>query len=159
MSEICPIHPANDNRTTSNNGSGIHLNTERNKAETLVFSTCERLKDTPAGYAAEFKMLHMQTGQLYIYRLCVTKIRYEGRILSQDKRENDKRWQQRMFFGLTEFIDTYYREYGCFPSPSNIYHDGRCYSDSGNFFGKRICFKVPDKQSRSMEDNQFIISL
>ena len=155
ISKVCPRSLANDETTLRPNAPDLTPEFERTNTHTLVFSGGHKLNEVPAGYAAEFKMLHIQTGQLYHYHLCISKHRYQQKIGNKD---NEKSWRERIFFALTVFVKDFYREYGCFPSASNIYHEGRSYSDSGNFFGKKICFKVSDHQTRQLWDNQLDFS-
>jgi hypothetical protein len=104
-----------------------------------------------------FKMLCLETGQLYSYRVHVTN-RQPGPYPGEErKRERDLLCQQKMFFALAVFLNEYHAEYGRLPSDRNVYHDGRRYTDSENFFGKKIWFKITDSSLRPLSENQLIL--
>lgn len=103
-----------------------------------------------------FKMLCLETGQLYSYRVHVATRRYGAFPNTERSRAGDLLCQQRMFCGLAAFIREYYQEYGSLPSDLNIYHDGRSYTDSGNFFGKKICLKISEG-TRPLTDTQLLL--
>lgn len=125
--------------------------------KTLIFSIKPGLSTTFAGFMGQFKMLCLETGQLYCYRVHLSNRRYGAGPNSERSHSGDLHCQQRMFSGLAAFIREYHKEYGSLPSDLNIYHDGRSYTDSGNFFGKKICMKITENDIRLLTDTQLIL--
>jgi hypothetical protein len=155
MSELSMTNPGG--RTGAPINASASGNTPAKGTKTLVFSVKPGLEATPAGYMGCFKMLCLETGQLYNYRVHVSN-RPSGPCSAQERsRENDIRCQQKMFFALTVFLKEYHAAYGSLPVDSNVYHDGRRYTDSGDFFGKKIWFKVTENDLRDLTDKQLAL--
>ncbi|MCF0054526.1 hypothetical protein [Dyadobacter sp. CY356] len=126
--------------------------------KTLVFSPKVVLDGMPAGFSGSFKMLHMETGQLYQYRVHVPKHVYVGTQMSGcGSREEDLKWWQCMFYGLTKFIADYNNSYGHLPSDQNTYNDRRGYTSDRQPFGEKIQFVVEEKKRRFLEDKQVVL--
>lgn len=128
-----------------------------NTMKTLVFSTKVVLDGIPAGFSGCFKMLHLETGQLYVYRVHITKQKYTGtHVPGMGSPEEDLAWWQRMFHALVSFIERYNREYGYLPSDANIYQDSRSYTGE-TMFGKKINFMVDEAMQRDLADREVVL--
>ncbi|SKB86126.1 hypothetical protein [Dyadobacter psychrophilus] len=124
----------------------------------LVFSTKVVLDGMPDGFSGRFKMLHLETGQLYNYRVHIPKHIYVGtQIPGMGSREEDLKWWQCMFYSLTRFIEAFNSEYGHLPTDINKYQDRRSYTSDCEPFGKKIIFVVDPRRLRSLEDSQLVI--
>lgn len=129
-----------------------------NTMKTLVFSTKVVLDGVPAGFSGRFKMLHLESGRLYVYRVHITKQKYTGtHVPGMGSREEDIAWWQRMFHALVSFIEQYNREYGYLPSDQNIYQDSRFYTGE-KMFGKKISFVVDEAMQRDLDDREVVLS-
>lgn len=125
--------------------------------KTLVFSTKVVLDGVPAGFSGRFKMLHLESGQLYEYRVHITKQKYTGtHVPGMGSAEDDNAWWQRMFHALVSFIERYNREYGYLPSDKNIYQDSRSYTGE-RMFGTKIGFIVDETMQRDLADREVIL--
>jgi len=101
-------------------------------------------------------MLHLESGQLYVYRVHITKQKYTGtHVPGMGTPDEDVAWWQRMFHALVTFIDRYNREYGYLPSDKNIYQDSRFYTGE-TMFGKKISFVV-EETMRDLNDREVIL--
>lgn len=126
--------------------------------KTLVFSTKVTLDGLPSGFSGSFKMLHMETGQLYTYRVHIAKHIYVGtQVPGMGSREEDEKWWQCMFQGLTAFIAAYNDVYGCLPTDRNIYQDRRPYTSEEQPFGQKVYFLVEEGKRRSLEQRELIL--
>lgn len=127
------------------------------KMKTLVFSTKVVLDGVPAGFSGRFKMLHLESGRLYVYRVHITKQRYTGtQVPGMGSTEEDITWQQRMFHALVSFIERYNYEYGQLPSDENIYQDSRSYTGE-RMFGKKVGFMVDETLQRDLADREVVL--
>lgn len=125
--------------------------------KTLVFSPKVALDGVPAGFSGRFKMLHLESGQLYVYRVHITKQKYTGtHVPGMGSPEEDLAWRQRMYYALISFIELYNREYGYLPSDQNMYQDGRFYTGE-SLFGKRIGFVVEEAMQRDLAERQVVL--
>ena len=125
--------------------------------KTLVFSTKVVLDGVPAGFSGRFKMLHLESGQLFVYRVHITKQKYAGtHVPGMGSPEEDIAWWQRMFHALVSFIERYNREYGYLPSDKNIYQDSRFYTGEG-LFGNKIGFAVDEAMQRDLADREVVL--
>lgn len=125
--------------------------------KTLVFSPKVALDGVPAGFSGRFKMLHLESGQLYVYRVHITKQRYTGtHVPGMGSPEEDIAWWQRMYHALISFIERYNREYGYLPSDQNIYQDSRFYTGE-SLFGKKIGFVVEEGMQRDLADREVVL--
>ncbi|SDE45012.1 hypothetical protein SAMN04487996_10579 [Dyadobacter soli] len=125
--------------------------------KTLVFSTKVVLDGVPAGFSGRFKMLHLESGQLYVYRVHITKQKYTGtHVPGMGSAEEDHAWWQRMFHALVSFVERYNREYGYLPSDKNIYQDSRFYTGE-RMFGNKISFTVDEAKQRDLADREVIL--
>ena len=126
--------------------------------KTLIFSSQVVLDGVPAGFSGAFKMLHLETGQLYNYRVHIPRHIYVGtQIRGMGSVAEDLKWRECMFYALTTFIDAYNAEHGCLPSDKNKYQDRRPYTSDLDPFGKKIYFLVESNKRRLLEDNQLVI--
>lgn len=125
--------------------------------KTLVFSAKVVLDGVPAGFSGRFKMLHLETGELYMYPVHITKQKYTGtHVPGMGSPEEDIAWWQRMFHALVTFIEQYNLEYGYLPSDRNIYQDSRFYTGE-KMFGKKIPFLVEEGKQRNLADKEVIL--
>lgn len=125
--------------------------------KTLVFSAKVVLDGVPAGFSGRFKMLHLETGELYMYRVHITKQKYTGtHVPGMGSPDEDIAWWQRMFHALVTFIEQYNLEYGYLPSDRNIYQDSRFYTGE-KMFGKKIPFLVEEGKQRNLADKEVIL--
>lgn len=125
--------------------------------KTLVFSPKVALDGVPAGFSGRFKMLHLESGQLYVYRVHITKQKYTGtHVPGMGSPEEDLAWRQRMYHALVSFIELYNREYGYLPSDQNMYQDGRFYTGE-SLFGKKIGFVVEEAMQRDLAERQVVL--
>jgi len=125
--------------------------------KTLVFSTKVVLDGVPAGFSGRFKMLHLESGELYVYRVHITKQKYTGtQVPGMGSPEEDIAWWRRMFHALVSFIERYNREYGYLPSDKNIYQDSRYYTGE-SMFGKKISFVVEEAMQRDLNEREVIL--
>jgi hypothetical protein len=156
MPEVCTTNQATEvPGGPTGTGNAAELTVQGFK--TLIFSIKPGLSATSAGFMGQFKMLCLETGQLYCYRVHLSARRYGPRPDTERSRQGDLHCQQRMFAGLAAFVTEYHKEYGSLPSDLNIYHDGRSYTDSGNFFGKKICLKITENDIRPLTDTQLVL--
>jgi hypothetical protein len=126
--------------------------------KTLVFSSRVVLDGFPAGFSGSFKMLHLETGQLYNYRVHIPRHVYVGtQVKGIGSQAEDLKWWEYMFYALTVFIDEYNAEYGCLPADTNKYQDRRPYTSERETFGKKIYFLVERSKRRSLEEKQLIL--
>jgi hypothetical protein len=126
--------------------------------KTLVFSTKVTLDGLPAGFSGTFKMLDMETGELYVYRVHIPKHIYVGsHVAGRGTKEDDWKWWESMFYALTVFLEAYYVAYGCLPSDNNIYQDRRSYTSEQQPLGIKIVFMVERCKRRSMEDRELVL--
>lgn len=125
--------------------------------KTLVFSTKVVLDGVPAGFSGRFKALHLESGQLYVYRVHITKQKYIGtHVPGMGSPSEDIAWWQRMFHALVSFIERYNREYGYLPSDKNIYQDSRFYTGEG-LFGNKVGFLVDVAMQRKLTDREVVL--
>ncbi|MCF0071054.1 hypothetical protein LZD49_11270 [Dyadobacter sp. CY261] len=126
--------------------------------KTLVFATKIVLDGVPAGFSGRFKMLHLETGELYVYRVHITKQKYTGsHVPGMGSTAEDNLWWQRMFYALVSFIEKYNGEYGCLPSDQNIYQDSRSYSGE-KMFGNKIHFIVEERKYRDFSEREVVLT-
>lgn len=126
--------------------------------KTLVFSPRVVLDGMPAGFSGVFKMLHIETGQLYLYKVHIPGHIYVGtQIPGSGSAQEDLQWWQSMFYALTEFITTYNTVHGCLPTDQNVYQDRRPYTSERNPLGEKIHFMVERNKVRSLDDKKIII--
>lgn len=126
--------------------------------KTLVFSPRVVLDGMPAGFSGTFKTLHIETGQLYLYKVHVPRHVYIGtQIPGNGSITEDIEWWQSMFYALTEFITTYNAVHGCLPPDQNVYQDRRPYTSEQKPLGEKIHFMVEKKKVRSLDDTKLII--
>jgi hypothetical protein len=126
--------------------------------KTLVFSTKVVLDGLPAGFSGMFKMLHLETGELYIYRVHLAKHIYVGsHITGMGSHEENVKWWECMFHGLANFLEEYNITYGYLPTDKNIYQDRRPYTSEKQPFGKKVYFIVEEGKQRPLSEKQLVI--
>jgi len=126
--------------------------------KTLVFSTRVALDGLPAGFSGTFKMLHLETGELYLYRVHLPKHIYVGsHVAGMGSAADDLNWWQSMFHALTVFLEEYNTTYGYLPTDKNIYQDRRPYTAEHEPFGKKVYFMVEKSKRRSLEEKELIL--
>lgn len=126
--------------------------------KTLIFSSKVELDGVPAGFSGRFKVLHMETGQLYVYRVHITKQKYTGsHVPGMGSPAEDMAWWQRLFHALVSFIEKYNREYGYLPSDTNIYQDSRFYTGE-QMFGIKIPFIVDEGKQRDLAEREVVLA-
>lgn len=102
-------------------------------------------------------MLHLESGQLYVYRVHITKQKYTGtQVPGMGSHQEDVAWWQRMFYALVSFIERYNREYGYLPSDKNIYQDSRFYTGE-RLFGNKISFIVEEAKQRDLTEKEVVL--
>ena len=103
-------------------------------------------------------MLHLESGQLYVYRVHITKQKYTGtHVPGMGSPEEDIAWWQRLFYALVSFTERYNKEYGYLPTDKNIYQDSRFYTGEG-LFGNKINFIVDEAMQRDLADREVILA-
>ncbi|MCE7042856.1 hypothetical protein [Dyadobacter sp. CY312] len=126
--------------------------------KTLTFSSRVVLDGLPVGFSGIFKMLHLETGQLYNYRVHIPKHVYIGtQVKGMGSRAEDVKWWECMYYALTVFIREFNAEYGYLPSDANKYQDRRPYTSDLEAFGKKIYFMVEGSKRRSLEEKQLVL--
>ena len=126
--------------------------------KTLVFSSKVVRDSFPTGFSAVFKMLHLETGMLYLYRVQVPKHIYGGsQVAGMGSPEDDLKWCQSMFHALTAFLSAYNTAYGHLPSDQNIYQDRRPYTSDQQSFGAKVYFLVEKGKRRSLDQKELIL--
>lgn len=125
--------------------------------KTLVFSTKVALDGVPAGFSGRFKMLHIESGRLYMYRVHITKQKYTGtHVPGMGSPQEDIAWWERMFHALVSFIERYNLAYGYLPSDQNVYQDSRFYTGE-RLFGSKISFVVDETMRRDLADREVVL--
>lgn len=126
--------------------------------KTLIFSSKVELDGVPAGFSGRFKVLHMETGQLYVYRVHITKQKYTGsHVPGMGSPAEDMAWWQRLFHALVSFLERYNREYGYLPTDTNIYQDSRFYTGE-QMFGTKIPFIVDEGKQRDLAEREVVLA-
>jgi hypothetical protein len=126
--------------------------------KTLVFSSKVTLDGVPAGFSGQFKMLHTESGRLYVYRVHISKQSYSGSHLpGGGTKEQDVDWWKSMFYALTTFIEMYNSKHGDLPSDKNTYHDGRYYTPDDDMFGEKIRFRVEYRKQRDLNQKELLL--
>lgn len=126
--------------------------------KTLVFSSKVTLDGKPAGFSGQFKMLHTETGSMYVYKVHVSRQSYSGSHLpGPGTTEQDQAWWRSMFHALVTFLENYNRVHGGLPSDLNVYHDGRYYTPDDNMFGEKIRFRVEYRKQRDLSERELVL--
>lgn len=126
--------------------------------KTLVFSSKVTLDGKPAGFSGQFKMLHTETGSMYVYKVHVSRQSYSGSHLpGPGTTEQDQAWWRSMFHALVSFLENYNRVHGELPSDQNVYHDGRYYTPDDNMFGEKIRFRVEYRKQRDLSERELVL--
>jgi hypothetical protein len=126
--------------------------------KTLIFSSKVALDGLPSGFSGVFKMLHMETGQLYVYRVHIAKHIYVGsHIQGMGSSAEDEKWRQCMFYALIAFIKKYNAVYGHLPSDRNIYQDRRPYTSDEQPIGEKVYFLVEESKCRSLHERELTL--
>ncbi|GGH35067.1 hypothetical protein GCM10007423_26440 [Dyadobacter endophyticus] len=139
------------------NLTNYHNNAMSETIKTLVFSTKVALDGVPAGFSGRFKMLHIESGRLYVYRVHITKQKYTGtHVPGMGSPQEDIAWWERMFHALVSFIERYNLAYGYLPSDQNVYQDSRFYTGE-RLFGSKISFVVDETMRRDLADREVVL--
>ncbi|MCF2446670.1 hypothetical protein L0657_22120 [Dyadobacter sp. CY345] len=126
--------------------------------KTLVFSSKVVPNSVPTGFLGIFKMLHLETGELYVYRVLIPKHIYAGsQVAGKGSVQEDSNWCQSMFYALAEFLSVYNTTYGHLPSDKNIYQDRRSYTSDQQPFGTKVYYLVEKSKRRSLDDKELIL--
>lgn len=126
--------------------------------KTLIFSSNVTLDGKPAGFSGQFKMLHTETGRMYIYKVHVSKHSYSGSHLpGGGSTKEDQAWWKSMYYALTVFIEKYNQVHGELPSDKNTFYDGRYYTPDDNMFGEKIRFRVEGRKQRDLNNRELVL--
>lgn len=126
--------------------------------KTLVFSSKVLLDGKPAGFSGQFKMLHTESGNMYVYKVHVSRQSYSGSHLpGTGSAEQDQAWWRSMFYALVAFLENYNRIHGELPSDKNTFHDGRFYTPDHDMFGEKVRFRVEYRKQRDLNEKELIL--